>query len=53
MIEIRIRKLGNGYQYELFQNKELSGGVSGLTAFGLIKAVVGKIERWEEEREKK
>ena len=47
--EIRIRKLDDGYEYDLFRDKKLSGGVKGLTGFELIKAVVVKIERWEKE----
>lgn len=53
MIEIRIRKLDDGYEYDLFRDKKLSGGVKGLTGFELIKAVVVKIERWEEENQNK
>ena len=51
--EIRIRKLGDGYEYDRYEDKKPSGGVSGLTGFELIKAVVVKIERWEEEKKDK
>lgn len=50
MIEIRIRKYGNGYQYEHLQDNGVAIATQKITGFDAIKSVVGQIGSWEEEK---
>ena len=51
--EIRIRKLGYGYQYEHVQDNEVVVATKKITGLEAIRSVVGAIERWEKTKTKK
>ena len=51
--EIRIRKLGDGYQYEHLQDNGTGVATKEITGFAAIRSVVGAVERWEEEEKDK
>ena len=48
--EIRIRKLGNGYQYEHLQDNGVAIATKKITGFDAIRSVVSQIGSWEEEK---
>jgi len=47
--EIRVRKIGNGYQYEHLQDNGIAVATQEITGFAAIKSVVSAIEDWEKE----
>lgn len=51
--EIRIRKLGNGYQYEHLQDNGVAVATEEITGFTAIRSVVSAIGDWEEEKKAK
>lgn len=50
MMEIRIRKLEDGYQYEHLQDNGVAVATDEITAFDALRSTVGQIGQWEEER---
>ena len=50
MMEIRIRRLDDGYQYEHLQDNGVAIATQEITAFDAIRSMVGQVGQWEEER---
>lgn len=51
MMEIRIRRLGDGYQYEHLQDNGIAVATQEITAFDAIVSMVRQIGDWEAKKE--